>query len=492
MYILAKYFYDMDTMNMNEQTLQGQNLAITADELRTKLESQEPIMVLDIGDRDRYERGHIPGSACGVCNEEAKKKIMPELPRDIEIVLVGDDEEHTREMASMMYNEGLKAKYLKGGIRTWKWDLTRGTDTDISANDLKELLDVDRELFLLDVRQPEEFAHWSINGSVNIPLNELSKEDSLKKIPKEKEIVTICSHGNRSKVAKYILSRYGYNVKSLEGGLKAWSTAFEYASEEFEIDGHRVGLIQLRRIGKGCMSYIIESDGEAVVIDPVFPIDDYIRIAKDLSAKITGVYDTHQHADHVSAAKALAEEAGAKLYMSSYEEYAFKHSQLFDGDLHKIGSVKMQVIHTPGHTLGSLSFLIGKKMLLTGDTLFLNGVGRPDLRDRAKEFSPVLHDTLHGKILVLPEDVLIFPAHLDGYVKEGELVTARLADVRKSSLLQLAKEEFVRKVVSMVMPTPPHHRQIIAVNKGTNLLGSVAEIHELEMGPNRCSISTSI
>lgn len=471
---------------MREQNL---TLAINADELKMKLDREEPVMILDIGERERYERGHIAGSAYAVCSAETQKSVMPKLPRDIEIVLVDDDEEHATQMASMMQSVGLKVRYLKGGIRTWKWNLTHGADEDIPANELKESLDVGKELFLLDVRQPEEFADWHIQGSVNIPLSELSRKDSLDKIPKDKEVVTICPHGNRSKIAKYILSRYGYDVKSLEGGLKAWSTAFEYASKEFEIDGRRVGLVQVRRIGKGCMSYIIESDGEAAVIDPVFPIKDYIRIARDLDVKITKVYDTHQHADHVSAAKALAEEAGAKLYMSAYEEYAFKYNELFDGDIHKIGSATLKVIHTPGHTPGSVSFLIGKKILLTGDTLFVNGVGRPDLRDRAKEFAPVLYDTLHEKILKLSEDALIFPAHFDVYAKEGELVTARLADVRKSSSLDLVKEEFVSKIISAVMPTPPHHKQIIAVNKGVNLLGSVAEIHELEMGPNRCSIS---
>ncbi len=471
---------------MSEQNL---TLAINADELKMKLDREEPVMILDIGERERYERGHIAGSAYAVCSAETQKSVMPKLPRDIEIVLVDDDEEHVMQMVSMMQSVGLKVRYLKGGIRAWKWNLTHGVDEDISANELKESLDVGKELFLLDVRQPEEFADWHIQGSVNIPLSELSRKDSLDKIPKDKEVVTICPHGNRSEIAKYILSRYGHNVKSLEGGLKAWSTAFEYASKEFEIDGRRVGLIQVRRIGKGCMSYIIESDAEAAVIDPVFPIEDYIRIARDLDVKITKVYDTHQHADHVSAAKALAEEAGAKLYLSAYEEYAFNHNQLFDDDKHKIGSVTLKVIHTPGHTPGSLSFLVGEKLLMTGDTLFVKGVGRPDLRDTAKKLAPVLYDTLHQKLLKLPNDVLIFPAHFDGLIKRGEPVTTSLVEVKNNSLLNLEKEEFVKKVLAIVMPTPPHHRQIIAVNKSMNMLSPIAEIHELEMGPNRCSIS---
>ena len=111
------------------------------------------------------------------------------------------------------------------------------------------------------------------------------------------------------------------------------------------------------------------------------------------------VYDTHQHADHVSAAKELADKTGADLYLSSYEEYSFKHKPLQNGDVHKIGNIDLQVIHTPGHTMGSISILLGGKILFTGDTLFTNGVGRPDLRDKAPDFAAALYDSLHNKIL---------------------------------------------------------------------------------------------
>jgi glyoxylase-like metal-dependent hydrolase (beta-lactamase superfamily II)/rhodanese-related sulfurtransferase len=473
----------MEQENMSEVQL------INADELKKKLEGRQPLILLDMGDRERYGRMHIPGSAYAIWSEEARKNIMPRLPRDVPVVLVSDDERHAREMASMMRNLGLDATYLQGGLNSWKWSFVEGQDEDISANELKELLDVGKEPYLLDVREPSEFADWNIKGSMNITLGTLSNEDQLKKIPKDKEVVTICPAGNRSMVAKFILSRHGYRVRSLEGGLTAWTTAYEYASDDYDVDGQRLGLIQVRRIGKGCLSYLIESGGEAAVIDPVFPVDDYIRVAKDLEVKITMVYDTHQHADHVSAARVLASETGAELYLSGYEGYAFKHNKLEGGDKHKIGAVVIKVIHTPGHTAGSLSLLLGNKLLITGDTLFVNGVGRPDLRENAEELAPVLYDTIHGKLLSLPEDVQIFPAHFDGLAKGGELITASLAELKENELLKLGKDEFVSKILSAVMPTPPHHKEIIAINKGAKERLSVSEIEALEMGPNRCSIS---
>jgi rhodanese-related sulfurtransferase len=178
-------------------------------------------------ERSRFERRNIPGSAYAVCDEAAKKNIMPKLPKNIEIVLVGDDEEYTRKTAEMMAQIGLNTKYLQGGINAWKGDFVESSlERHISSMDLKEWLDQgsnDYGLFLLDVREPDEFKEWNIDGSVNIPLSKLtSSKESLNDIPKVKKIITFCSYGNRSTVAKYLLERYGYNVSPLEGGLKSW------------------------------------------------------------------------------------------------------------------------------------------------------------------------------------------------------------------------------------------------------------------------------
>jgi glyoxylase-like metal-dependent hydrolase (beta-lactamase superfamily II)/rhodanese-related sulfurtransferase len=513
---------------MNSQKLEeeyGTNVPfIRAEELKSKLDSNEPLMIFDIGNTERYNRQHIPGSACAVCNEDSKKNIMPKLPKDIEIILVADNDEYPKQIAGMMCSMGLNAKFLKGGIKSWKWEFKDSADKNISAKDLKESLDnIKERLFLLDVREPSEFQQWSIPNSINIPLGELlSKQEVLDKIPKDKTIITICPHGNRSTIAKYLLERYGYNVRSLEGGLKAWSTSFEHVYKEFPtISGKMTRLVQFRRIGKGCISYIVESNGEAIVIDPVFPLEEYIKIAnEDLNSRITKAFDTHQHADHVSAAIALAEKTNADLYQSFYEDYSkldtetrettVKYNHIHDGDLFEVGSVKIKAIHTPGHTAGSISFLIENdnddndnssnettnsdvhKLLFTGDTLFVNGIGRPDLRDKAVEFAGLLYDTLHNKIMTLPKDTLILPGHFDQDLKIGELVTSTVENIKKgNTLLNHQKEDFVKKIVSKVMPTPPNYKDIISVNKFDRKLPELSEVYELEIGPNRCSISNN-
>ncbi|MGH9981000.1 MAG: rhodanese-like domain-containing protein [Nitrososphaeraceae archaeon] len=495
---------------------------ITSEELKEKLHKKtgKPIMIFDIGNKERYQQEHIPGSKFAICDQQTMNSLLPKLPKNIDIVLVAENEDYTKQMAQIAREKGgLRTRYLKGGISSWNDEKTENQDPKISAEDLKNAIDEDKvkmgDIFMLDVRSPEEFKQWSIEGSKNIPLDQISS--LLYEIPKDKEIVTICPHGNRAGMATFMLQRQGYNVKTLEEGLKGWSSAFEHSSKEYEIaSGQKIKVVQIRKIGKGCISYIVSltdnnatTNDDAIVIDPVFPIDAYIRIANSEIgniAKITKVFDTHLHADHVSSARELANKTDAQLYVSSYEDYLWDRYQklgqkqiisLEEGDLLNIDNIdgkpiELRVIHTPGHTAGGICFLIGEKLLFTGDTLFVDGIGRPDLRDKAEEFASLLYNTLHSKIFNMQnkKDIIIFPAHTDKILDKDKIISDNLDNIQKKLLiLNLDKKDFVRKVSSIIMPTPPQFKEIILMNKGEKTTTSVQEIEELEMGPNRCSIS---
>jgi glyoxylase-like metal-dependent hydrolase (beta-lactamase superfamily II)/rhodanese-related sulfurtransferase len=548
---------------------------VTPNNLQQKLDSKgEPFMIFDIGDKQRYEKEHVPGSKFAVCDEQTIKSLLPKLPKDTEIILIADDEDYAKQMAQMASNKGgLKARYLSGGISSWSGKTTSQQDPKIKSNDLKK--DIDKamvksgDIILLDVREPDEFKQWNIEGSINIPLGQVPT--TLYKIPKDKEIVTICPHGNRSGMVTYMLQRQGYNTKTLEGGLKEWSSAFEYTSKEYTIsNGKTVNVIQVRKIGKGCLSYIVSfldqsrcsnketdkkvnnDDNEhgdnfgtnkhAIVIDPVFPVDEYTRIANlkwGGNTKISAVLDTHLHADHISAARDLSKRTGAPLYLSSYEDYSTNSSsdQVENNNhtsfsltsssssssssyiLLKEGKTQMthivtsdrtvkkknndnnkkhdipdlEIIHTPGHTQGSLCFLFGNSLLFTGDTLFVDSIGRPDLRDKAEEFAPMLYESIHNKIFGIKKnksEVYVFPGHTDRLINSNEILTANLTDIRQQAkYLSLSKEEFVSKVISITNPTPPQYKNIIQINKCEKEAPSLDQIKDLEMGPNRCSIS---
>ena len=167
--------------------------------------------------------------------------------------------------------------------------------------------------------------------------------------------------------------------------------------------------------------------------------------------------------------------------------------KLHDNDIQNIGSVSLKVIHTPGHTPGSLSFIIENKLLFAGDTIFVDSIGRPDLRDKAEEFAENLYNTIQQKIMKLPDDILILPAHFEKDVKAEVILTSTLGEVKKKSQFlnpKITKEEFVQRISSKVMVYPPNYREIISINKDERpVQTSLSEVFDLEMGPNRCSIS---
>lgn len=345
---------------------------------------------------------------------------------------------------------------------------------------------------LVDVREPDEFADWRIGGSINLPLESLGKSETLQSLPRDREIITICAHGIRSGEAAAFLVKKGYSVRHLAGGLSAWNKVHDTAPVSHNgQDG--VTILQVRRIGKGCTSYILASGKEAVVVDPSTYTDEYLALAKTSRVKIRHVFDTHQHADHVSGARALAAASGAELHLNSLDPYQYQDfTPLRHNEQIQLGNgASIQAIHTPGHTKGSTSFLIQENILLTGDILFLEGIARPDLHDRAKEFAGDIYETYHKKILPLPPDTIILPAHFSGAIKVefGKPFYSTLGEVReKIPLLNAAKDEFLGYVLRHIPPTPPNYESILMINRGESPYNADA-FAELEEGPNRCALT---
>src|SRR5829696_8271447 len=163
-------------------------LEITSEEFKEKLQdkSGNPIMIFDIGNKERYQIEHIPGSKFAVCDQQTINSLLPKLPKNIDIVLVAEDEDYARQMAQMAREKGgLRTRYLKGGISSWNGKKTERQDIRISAKDLKNAIDKGKvkrgDIFLLDVREYDEVKQGSIEGSKNIPLSQISS--SLNEIP---------------------------------------------------------------------------------------------------------------------------------------------------------------------------------------------------------------------------------------------------------------------------------------------------------------------
>lgn len=466
------------------------NLEITAEDLLKSIESKDGILILDLRKKEQFTEGHIPTSAnVAADSPQQKQAILSKVPGAFRIILVDDGKGEAEQYAEAMARFGFRAQFLKGGISEWKSKLIKSTQDAIISNDnLYESIKLNKDVFLLDVREPMEFSEHKIPGAVNIPLGEIFLPSVQEKIPKDKKIVTICSHGNRSMVAMFALAQKGIEASSLTGGMSQWN---QVLNSTLAVKDGDLTIIQVEKVGKGCLSHIIGSSGEAAVIDPTYPASKYIEFAKNYDLKITGVIDTHQHADHVSAARELAIKTNAKLYFSAKEDYKIEAEKLDDGSQIQLGSKKIKVISTPGHTAGSMTFVIDEKYVFSGDILFIESIGRPDLRDNAEEFANELYDTIHGKLLTLPADAKIFPTHHGEGVEPTRngiyYTTPEMA--KKLPLLDLAKDEFVKQVVAITNPRPMNYGMIIKVNKGI-IPTNPMMIPELEMGPNRCSVRT--
>ena len=463
------------------------NIEITPEELTQVLQNKSNTLILDIRAKENYMNGHISGAANAICDSMQQKQIiMSKIPPSMKVILIDEDGNEAKQNATMMARFGFDAHYLKDGIKSWSGELVKSTqDTTISGDNLWDSIKQDKDVFLLDVREPQEFAEFKIPGAVNIPLSQLFMPGSQSQLPKDKKIVTICSHGNRSMVATFALAQNGLESTSLVGGMSLWNQVLGATT----LKENDITIIQVEKIGKGCLSHIIGSNGEAVVIDPTYPPKKYVEFAQKEGLKITKVIDTHQHADHVSAAKDLTQMTGSKLYLSKLEEYRLESEKIEDGNTISFGTKQLRVIHTPGHTPGGMSFVLDDKYVFSGDILFVEGIGRPDLRDQAEEFAAKLYDTLHNKLLKFGDDAKIFPTHHGEGVnptKDGIFYTT-VQNAKKLPLLDLGQAEFVAKVVSITTPRPMNYSMIIKINKGIIPI-SPEQIPDLEMGPNRCSI----
>jgi glyoxylase-like metal-dependent hydrolase (beta-lactamase superfamily II)/rhodanese-related sulfurtransferase len=361
----------------------------------------------------------------------------------------------------------------------------------IEAETLRNWLDEKRPVTVVDVRTNEDREQWSIPGSVHINAYEALKAGersvlSDAELPADRPIVTVCNLGKMSERAAGELSRRGLDVLSLAGGMKAWSLSWNTA--DVPLSGAVV--TQVRRAGKGCLSYVVSSGGEAVVVDASLPPHVYRSIAERLAVRIRYVLDTHVHADHLSRSKQLAESVGAELLLAAQDRVKFPFRPVRPGDVVQAGSIRVEGIHTPGHTMESMCFLVNGEALFTGDTLFTASVGRPDLHagiEQARSRASLLYRSVK-QLLALGPNVLVLPGHTSSPPPfDGVPISETLAVVAERLREWLESEAaFVERILSRIPPTPPNFERIVELNES----GEIPEEDptELEAGANRCAV----
>lgn len=376
---------------------------------------------------------------------------------------------------------------------------------EITAFRLVGGLEADEPIQILDVRAPERLKNGIVEpvppdrfvnrrGSEVLALEDLSRLG----LDPSDPVVVVCGHGEDSRKIAEHLNGHGFVARSLHGGINAWMV-LTVPRELSAPSGGFDRLIQFDRVGKGALGYVLISAGAALVIDPPRDHHAYVDAIESAGARVTAVADTHVHADYISGGPALAEATGAPYYLHPadgvfpYDDTpgALTFQPLADQQVLEVGRGRVIAHHVPGHTEGSIAYQAGDDAAFTGDFLFIDSVGRPDLAGKAESWSRDLFRSLKKAKEGWSASVRIYPAH---YASDEERNPDRSVGrtfgqiMELNEPLRLADRAVFQSWVTKHISTPPDaYRKIKAIN--VNLLRvDSAEADVLEAGKNECAL----
>jgi glyoxylase-like metal-dependent hydrolase (beta-lactamase superfamily II)/rhodanese-related sulfurtransferase len=389
-----------------------------------------------------------------------------------------------------------------------------------TAGNLLERLERRDKFFVLDVRNRDEFERFRLEGrspvpAVNVPYFEMLElggkdemldsvigyveRDLVDQLPSDLPILAVCAKGDTSEFVAQGLRQLGYASANLKGGMKAWG---EYYATRTLVEGPDLAIYQVSRPARGCLSYMVASAGQAIVIDPLRHLHPYLDLARGSGLTVKAVIDTHGHADHISGGPALAAETGASYYLHPYDAIhpidvlpaTIPSEFIRDGQMFPVGRHDLEALHIPGHTLGLVAFRLDDRYLFTGDSIFIRSIARPDLGGKAETWAS-LHARSLRRLLNLPGGIIVLPGHFSSLDEANEMghFAASLNDLKKRNdglvVLQRESEEgFVRYLLESLPKFIPEYVDIKRVNAGL-LRRAEEDAATLELGKNVCALS---
>ncbi|UPV73166.1 MBL fold metallo-hydrolase [Halorussus limi] len=380
----------------------------------------------------------------------------------------------------------------------------------ISPADLHERIRRGERVSLLDVRNRDEFEAWRITGdsvdATRVTYAEFAAAKARDEVGEfvadldlREPVVTVCPRGEVSATVAELLREEGIEARNLDSGMAGWARV--YVSRELPTDAaDRTGdvtVLQYDRPASGCLAHLVVSSDEAAVIDPLRAFADrYVADAAERGADLVRAIDTHVHADHVSGVRRLADETGAEAVLPAGADergLAFDATPLRDGDEIRVGDATLTALHAPGHTTELTALRLGG-VLFTGDALFADSFGRPDLErgdDGARDLAGTLYDTLTDRLLALPDETLVAPGHRTPDAAPNPdangTFAAEIGEVRERLRIPDDEAAFVDRVLDSLPPRPANYEDIVAANLGLESLDDEAAF-EIELGPNNCAV----
>ncbi len=353
--------------------------------------------------------------------------------------------------------------------------------------------------FILDVRTPDQFERWRIEGkagvaTVNIPYwAAITDEEMVREaVPANRDVVVVCAHGDTSDL---VVEAVGLgNLRNLTGGMDAWARTL--VPHVLYDDGVKF-VVQLDRVAKACLSYAVGSYGSAMaVIDAAADASAYERVGAERGCTISDVFDTHLHADHLSLGVQMAAELGATYHIAPGDAAGarFDYTPLRSGEEFHLGETRIVVrsVATPGHTPGSTSLEVDGRYLMTGDAVFVSGVGRPDLGGETEPWARDLFRTIHEQLAELDGSLEVCPAHYTTRLESHGDGTIRrtLRDLLENDPVVSIDDEddFVEYVIQHLGEAPAVYDTIRRVNMAW-LVPTHEEAIELEVGRNECALT---
>ena len=374
----------------------------------------------------------------------------------------------------------------------------------VSVRELFEQIESDDLVSVLDVRDRPEFEAWRVDGpavrATQVPFNrfvaaEVTGDVSDLVSDLNEPVVVVCARGDASAYVAALLEEAGVEAANLEEGMEGWARLL--VARELDADAGDARVVQFRRPSSGCLSYLVHDDATGVVVDPLRAfVSRYEATAKERGVDLRYVVDTHVHADHVSGVRDLADATGAEAALpAGARDRGLTDPERFrfvtDGDELDLSEVDLTAVALPGHTTEMTGVRVGE-VLLSGDSVFIESVARPDLEDGdegAPELASALYDTLE-RVFSFPGDVVVAPGH-DGPGADPALdgtYSAPLSALRERlSVFESKREAFVETVCSGMPPQPANFERVIDANLGRVDIDD-AEAFELELGPNNCAV----
>lgn len=372
-----------------------------------------------------------------------------------------------------------------------------------TARDLFTWLSTKMDIIVVDVRNTKEFAKFKVEGPfpftlLNIPYFDFMEfeEESLAKLPRGRKIRIVCAKEASAKYVAEIINKNGFDdVGYLQGGINTWGNLL-VPGLLVDTDGYQ--LYQFIRPGKASCSYALLAGDEIMLFDPSRNIDFYLDFAAQHNARIVRTFETHLQADYIAGSRMISKQAGAA-FLANEADFAgadLTYTRL--GDKQNYGfsgsGPEVRIFFTPGHTPGSTSYLIDNKYMISGDTVFIKSIGRPDLGGKAEEWSELLFTTMK-KIKTMDRDIIVLPGHFMDWEEAddklrfactlGEAISKNRAIYDIDSI-----EGFIAFIKANMRIQTEEYTKIRRIN--ANLVQvDEDEQNTLDIGKNECAASAS-